>query len=447
MARLAYVVVDLGFGDAGKGTTVDYLTKVTGAQLNVRFNGGAQAGHNVVTPDGRHHTFSQFGSGMFHPGVRTYLTPDVCVHPLALLKEGKRLEEIGVSDSFGRLCVDNECFVTTPYHQAYNCLVELSRGDKRHGSCGTGFGETIATKAEKFAIQWKDLGRGSSILMRKLSAAREYYLNLAEQIVIPDSEVAKDWFDVLSDPKTVPAIINLFDQAYARTSRGNHLLINLSDTVIFEGAQGVLLDETHGFAPYYTWSPTTAVNARKYQNLVFEQMSILGVLRLYPTRHGAGPFPTFDEKLTSALVDPYNPHNQWQGSLRVGWHDDLLLTYALSVCEANGVAITDLVVTHLDTWPKVNEWMHAVSYQDSSGTELTRKEIHERLSKPDAAEFLAGVKPVYEASTVKSPYDVLNTLNAISWLNVMMTSAGPTTNDKRTLTELLSAKTLKRRKE
>jgi adenylosuccinate synthase len=225
------------------------------------------------------------------------------------------------------------------------------------------------------------------------------------------------------------------------------LLINTSDTVIFEGAQGVLLDETHGFAPYYTWSPTTAVNACKYQNLVFEPMNILGVLRLYPTRHGAGPFPTFDEKLTSALVDPHNPHNQWQGSLKVGWHDDLLLTYALSVCEANKVGITNLVVTHLDTWPQVNEWKHAVSYRDSSGIELSRKEVHERLSKPDAAKFLAEIQPVYESSTAKSPSDVLHTLNSISWLDVMITSAGPTTGDKKALTELLSVKTLKRRKE
>ena len=91
----AYVVVDLGFGDAGKGLLTDFLTRHFNAGLVVRYNGGAQAGHNVVAPDGRQHTFSQFGSGTFIPGVKTYLSRHVGIHPGALLVEGDLLAAIG----------------------------------------------------------------------------------------------------------------------------------------------------------------------------------------------------------------------------------------------------------------------------------------------------------------------------------------------------------------
>src|SRR5664279_3027640 len=99
----AYIVLDLGFGDCGKGLLTDFLARRTSAGLVVRYNGGAQAGHNVVAPDGRHHTFSQFGSGTFIPGVKTYLSKYVLIHPGALLVEGNILEKLGVRDAFSRL--------------------------------------------------------------------------------------------------------------------------------------------------------------------------------------------------------------------------------------------------------------------------------------------------------------------------------------------------------
>ncbi len=137
----AFVVVDLGFGDSGKGLLTDFLARRTGASVVVRYNGGAQAGHNVVTSDGRHHTFAQFGAGSFVPGVRTFLSRHVIVHPTALLFEGRALEEKGVGDVFSRLRVSEAARVITPFHQAANRLRELARGEARHGSCGVGVGE------------------------------------------------------------------------------------------------------------------------------------------------------------------------------------------------------------------------------------------------------------------------------------------------------------------
>lgn len=99
-------VVDLGYGDAGKGTVVDWLCATRRVHTVVRFNGGAQAAHNVVLRDGRHHTFAQFGAGTFHPGVGTHLSRHVVVDPLALAAEADHLATVGVPDALDRLTVD-----------------------------------------------------------------------------------------------------------------------------------------------------------------------------------------------------------------------------------------------------------------------------------------------------------------------------------------------------
>ena len=120
MSLEAWIVVDLGFGDAGKGTITDFLVRERGAEWVVRFNGGAQAGHNVVTDDGRHHTFSQLGAGSFVPGVRSYLGPDFVLHPGALLEEARALARVGIPDAFERLYVDATGGGETEFAQIVN---------------------------------------------------------------------------------------------------------------------------------------------------------------------------------------------------------------------------------------------------------------------------------------------------------------------------------------
>ena len=113
-----FIVVGLGFGDEGKGSVVDSLVRKYNARLVVRFNGGSQCAHNVVTPDGRHHAFRQFGSGTFVPGVATLLSKYMLVDPMAAVVEASLLADIGVPDAFNRLYVDERAFVVTPYHKA-----------------------------------------------------------------------------------------------------------------------------------------------------------------------------------------------------------------------------------------------------------------------------------------------------------------------------------------
>lgn len=136
------LVVDLGFGDAGKGAVVDRLCRADHTvRAVVRFNGGAQAAHTVVTADGRQHTFAQFGAGTLR-GVPTLLSRFMLVDPLALTAEADHLRSLGVPDPCALLSVDRRARLTTPYHAAASRLREQARGAARHGSCGMGVGET-----------------------------------------------------------------------------------------------------------------------------------------------------------------------------------------------------------------------------------------------------------------------------------------------------------------
>jgi adenylosuccinate synthase len=138
------ITVGLGFGDEGKGTVVDALVRRYNAKLVIRYNGGAQCAHNVITDDGRHHCFHQFGSGSLVPGCRTLLTKHVLVNPLVMFTEALQLEMIGVPNALKNMFIDERALVTTPYHRAMNRLREYSRNEQCHGSCGMGIGETMA---------------------------------------------------------------------------------------------------------------------------------------------------------------------------------------------------------------------------------------------------------------------------------------------------------------
>ena len=368
----AFVIVDLGFGDAGKGLLTDFLVRRTGAKMVVRYNGGAQAGHNVVTPDGRHHTFSQFGSGTFVPGVRTFLSGDVIVHPTALFHEEARLRTAGVTDALERLRISARARVTTPWHQALNRLRELSRGAARHGSCGVGVGETVA-HAE---LHPEDAVRAGDVadparLHRKVKRIRDYARTEAERL---ESDPASMELEILERPEVV--------QHWLDGARGIAPLLAEEDAwvqspaVVFEGAQGVLLDERHGFHPHTTWSTCTSAPALRLVDAFAPDAAVcrIGVLRTYAVRHGPGPFPTETPDLPGTPSD-HNAFNAWQGDVRRGWFDGVLARYAV---EANG-GIDALAITHLDWLPRLSRWTCRV--EDSSTGRLV---LHHCPANEDA---------------------------------------------------------------
>ncbi|WP_063043688.1 adenylosuccinate synthetase [Nocardia pseudovaccinii] len=325
------IVLDLGFGDAGKGATVDWLcAPETGLDVSavVRFNGGAQAAHNVIA-DGRHHTYAQFGSGTFS-GVPTLLSRHMLVEPIALASESRQLAALGVRDPLSLLRIDGRALLTTPIHIAANRAREDARGSSRHGSCGRGIGETASYALEYDAPTVSDCLR-PDVLHAKLQAMAAHY----GPLIAPSThryEAIRDLVDMYREFATAVRIAD--GTELARLAQRGRL--------IFEGAQGVLLDEWRGFHPHTTWSTVEPRNARALLAEIGAPAYTLGVTRTYMTRHGAGPFPTEDP--TMAIPEPHNTTGAYQGHFRCGHLDPILLRYAIEVSGG----IDGLALTHLD---------------------------------------------------------------------------------------------------
>lgn len=372
LPRAAHLVIDLGFGDGGKGTVTDWLVRRHGARLVVRFNGGAQAGHNVVTEDGRHHTFAQFGAGSFVPGVRTHLARTTVIHPLAMLVEAQHLARKGVPDVLERTTVSERAQLITPFHQAAGRLRELARGEARHGTCGVGVGETVrdALAHPGEALQAGDLTR-PDVLLRKAQRAQERLRTELSEVLravrrmpqagpelslMEDPEAASRWVSAVEALR--PELLVVEDAVLGALLR--------EGTTVFEGAQGVLLDEGWGFHPHTTWSTCTFDNALALlrEHGFDGPIHRLGVLRSYATRHGEGPLPTEAPALAPLLPEPHNDAAGWQGPFRVGGFDAVLARYALAA--ARGV--DGLAVTHLDRLG--SRWPVCTAYRGPPGGEV-----------------------------------------------------------------------------
>lgn len=381
MARLerqAVLIADLSYGDAGKGSIVDYLTRQHQAHTVVRYNGGAQAAHNVVEESGRHHTFAQFGSGTFIPGTRTHLSRFVLIHPLSMLKEEQNLLSIGIDDAFQRTSIDEAALIITPFQQAANRLHEMARANERHGSCGMGIGETMQdflTYGPQ-VIFARDLHDRATVC-RKLRFLRDLKLSQLESTrhQLPDTEQVRQELNILHDPEIIEHCADLFQHFASLVAIVNERyfsrLLDEPGAIIFEGAQGVLLDEWYGFHPYTTWSTTTFNNA---EQLLQEQdysgaVTRIGVLRAYSTRHGAGPFVTEDARLSASLPDAHNKDNLWQQAFRVGYLDLVATRYALDVAGP----VDALAVTNLDRLATLPAWKlcNAYRYQAAGEEDLS----------------------------------------------------------------------------
>jgi adenylosuccinate synthase len=409
-------VVDLGFGDAGKGTVVDWLCATRPVPAVIRFNGGAQAGHNVVTEDGRSHAFAQFGAGTLR-GVPTHLSRFMVVDPLALTAEADHLRALGVPDPYGLLTIDADALVATPYHRLANQARELARGDARHGSCGMGVGETMAYALDRpaDAVRAGDLVAPPA-LTRKLDRLRSYL----ESVLAAVGPV-----DLTARTPTVEECVSVFAMVAER--------VRLVDTVhlgrllaegacVFEGAQGVLLDEWRGFHPFTTWSTTTFDNAVE---LIGDDPYRLGVLRCFTTRHGVGPMVTEDAGLTSALIDPHNSTGPWQGTFRVGHFDAVAHQYAVEVCGGlDGIALT-----HVDIAERTPDLRMCRGY-------LTRDGVMRRIApgpfrdldyQATLTDRLGTAMPLLD---LDAPTDWPAAVAAAVGAPVVMTSHGPTARDK-----------------
>lgn len=425
--KRAVIVQGLGFGDEGKGATVDFLTRELRADLVVRYCGGSQAGHNVVLPDGHRHAFAQFGAGTL-AGAATYLGEQMVVNPPAMHKEARHLLEITGDDPFLKLLIHPRTLVSTAYHQQLNRLRELARGAARHGSCGHGIGETRSywLKHGQDAVFAADLVDRQT-LAGKLELLRQRVLLEAQDLVehVPDDQRWR--LELLTEPAGQIAR-QLWQMAAPLQFQA---VVPEYTTAIFEGAQGVLLDEWRGFHPYTTWSTVTLQHAlAMVEESQAEELCTLGVTRAYMTRHGAGPLPTWDPELDARLSDPGNPTNAWQGTIRRGWLDLVLLRYA---AEAVGGPLDGLAVNCLDQLAGLSPKI-CTAYRCNSGMlmeRLPQSPIPWLAGQQKLTALLEHITGICEPAAPTAIRDRL----ARDVAQVVVTGNGPTWQD-RTLADL-----------
>jgi adenylosuccinate synthase len=437
----------LGFGDEGKGSTVDFLARHHKTDLVVRYNGGAQAGHNVITPDGRHHCFSQFGAGTF-AGVQTYLSRYMLVNPITAFAEAKHLEALGESGAMSLLLVDPEALVTTPYHMALNRMKELSRGNKRHGSCGLGIGETVefAVQNPKLALRVGDL-YDTGTMARKLRVMRSYVMDWFVSEASWDKEKHETGlreFNLISDIQTRKETITGFLEFTKKVNMVDSdwfvKAFKGMDHIIFEGAQGVLLDENYGFFPYVTRSDCTFANALELLSPVIKDANIqrLGITRAYMTRHGAGPFLTEAKSFDVLSETDHNKTHDYQGAFRSGMFDLVATIYATEVLGIDG-----LVVNHLDRLRAFGTKIPFSMGYRIADLDTPWFDAYGHLTwpeKPESLETLARRTEYYRSSV--APYIVERSTDPVGYAHdlaraldvpLKILGEGPTANDKMPL--------------
>jgi adenylosuccinate synthase len=381
--KRATVVIGSLYGDEGKGLLVDYHTHQAGSDsVVVRFSGGANSGHTVQDPSGRRHVFSHFGAGTL-VGAPTYLSRFYVTNPFLWKKEAAELQRMGVSPV---LLIDEGSLLTTPYDMMLNQFIERARGAKRHGSCGVGINETVQ-RCQDVAFRTTASLLSSPAKLRDLLAdIRARYV--PRRIIELGIDLRDDVVALLDDN----SIIETFLDTAATMSRNidfcDQGILNKHENVIFEGSQGLLLDEINGQFPHVTRARTGLSNvARIAEDFDLNHMGVTYVARAYMTRHGAGPFAS--EVAGLSYRDPTNKPNEFQGSLRFGHLDLRTLTAAIAAdiwpFAGSGLTAT-LAITCLD---QVED--SPISYRSLTGAQLAAPTGRSLLREIQGAMELVGI--------------------------------------------------------
>jgi adenylosuccinate synthase len=312
-------VIGLGFGDEGKGITTDYLCSQTPNPLVIRFSGGQQAGHTVRIGSIKH-VFSNFGSGTLR-GFDTYWDKNCIVDPIGLFNEYHILKNKNINPV---IYINKDCPITTPYDMADNRQKETINN---HGSCGVGIGSTMQREDDFYHLKFIDLYY-PTILTGKLRAIRNYY-----------------GFDV--------DLHRFMECVYFLIHNENiHITDNVPDNIytqhIYEGSQGLLLDQHYGFFPNVTRANIGINNIKDVANKKRDELYL--ITRTYQTRHGNG-FMTNEDMPNNIYLSPEetNKTNEFQGKFRIAILDVSLLEYAIKVSNiTNYFDNVTLVITCLD---------------------------------------------------------------------------------------------------
>ncbi|MEZ5041921.1 MAG: adenylosuccinate synthetase [Saprospiraceae bacterium] len=330
-----HIILGLGYGDEGKGISTDYLCQKSERPLVIRFSGGHQAGHTVVTEDGSRHVFSSFGAGSLR-GAPTYWSRFCTLYPINYCHEWLSLVQGGHRPT---LFVDALTPITTPYDVFFNRRMEQTNA---HGSCGLGFGATMARQLTPYKLYAQDLSY-PLVLAQKLKAIATYYQEQNSQAF--ESAAFKE-----SLIQFEQAVIGMKDTFQLVHEKAFFKQPHYSD-LIFEGSQGILLDMDFGFFPNVTRCSTTSKQA--FSLITDNHLpvpEVYYITRAYQTRHGNG-FLSNEKFPLHFLPNPQetNQYNPWQGHQRCSILDLDMINYALG-CDQNFSAglKKHLVVTCLD---------------------------------------------------------------------------------------------------
>ena len=337
------VVVGTQWGDEGKGKIVDWLTD--NADGVVRFQGGHNAGHTLVI-NGKKTILRLIPSGILRPSVACYIGNGVVLSPPALLGEIDELAAAGV-DTTNRLTISGNCPLILDYHVALDQAREVHRGDARIGTTGRGIGPAYEDKVARRAVRTQDLfdaARFGERVREALDLHNFVLVNYLKAAKVDAQKVIDDTLRLAERLK--PMIADVSYRLNAAMAAGDRLL--------FEGAQGALLDVDHGTYPYVTSSNTVAGAAAAGAGVAPQRLDyVLGITKAYATRVGSGPFPT---ELLDATGDQLRNRGKEFGSVtgrprRCGWFDGAALRRSVQLNGTTGLCITKLDV--LDGLPTV----------------------------------------------------------------------------------------------
>ncbi|MEK6211135.1 MAG: adenylosuccinate synthase [Pseudomonadota bacterium] len=368
------VVIGTQWGDEGKGKVVDWLTDH--AQGVVRFQGGHNAGHTLVI-GGKKTVLHLIPSGILRPGVRCYIGNGVVVSPQALLDELATLENAGVEVQ-GRLTISDACPLILPYHVALDQARESAKGEGKIGTTGRGIGPAYEDKVARRAIRLQDLFH------------RERFAAKLGEVLDYHNFVLKQYFNArpVDFQKTLDQTLALAERFRPMVGDVPRLLFEAGkrgENLLFEGAQGTLLDVDHGTYPYVTSSNCVAGAAAAGSGVGPQALHyVLGITKAYTTRVGGGPFPTelYDD-IGKHLASRGNEFGATTGrARRCGWFDAAALKRSIQI---NGVS--GLCVTKLDVLDGVETLQVGVGYR-------VGKETLDIL--PSGADALAECEPIYE---------------------------------------------------
>ncbi|MDO5638730.1 MAG: adenylosuccinate synthase [Neisseria sp.] len=370
------VVIGAQWGDEGKGKIVDWLAEETSGV--VRFQGGHNAGHTLVV-GGKKTILRLIPSGILHEQLDCFIGSGVVVSPEALLSEIDELNAAGVKNVEGRLKIAPTCTIILPYHIALDQAREASRGAGKIGTTGRGIGPAYEDKVARRSIRMVDL-LDTDKLKAKLESVLAYYNVQLQHLHNAEPVKLEDVMALIEKvaPRIKPMLADVSRTLYDKNQNGEKLL--------FEGAQGTLLDIDYGTYPFVTSSNCLAGAASAGAGVPPQMLNyVLGIVKAYTTRVGSGPFPTelFDD-IGAGLAKRGNEFGSVTGrARRCGWFDAAALKRSIQV---NG--ISGMCITKLDVMDGIENINICVGYElpDGSKTDIL----------PFGADAVAACTPIYE---------------------------------------------------